>query len=303
VAFSINYPAGGITGNREVGELTAHIDVLPTLVDLLNLELPEPISFDGVSLKPLLGNANPTAWPKRTLGVHNQITFGKKLVNDLPVKYKKYAMMSDQWRLVNGQLYDLKTDPGQQTDLSATYPEKADSLLAAYESWWTDIDENFDQYNASIIGDDEQPETVLSAQFWHGDHVPYSQEHVRRGMIANGFWDVDVAKEGDYQVSLRRYPRESEKGFQDIIQPLVADSTRFFPDDKYYQRPSKRLTVSTARLNVGAFDQTKAVNATDQEVSFEVSLPAGQTFLQTWLTTTTQDTIGAYYVYVKRLAP
>jgi arylsulfatase A-like enzyme len=303
VAFSISYPAGGINGDREIDDLTAHIDVLPTLVDLLDLDLPHPISFDGVSLKALLQDEGQANLPSRTLGVHNQITFGEKLDNDLPIKYKKYAMMTDRWRLVNGKLYDLTTDPGQQADLAAEYPAMADSLLEAYESWWDDIGQNFDKFNATVVGSEDQPETVLSAQFWHGDHVPYSQEHVRAGMKANGFWDIDVAQAGKYSISLRRYPRESGKAIHDVVDPLTDDPTRFFPNDKYYQSSSKQIAVAEARLRVGDFDQTMNVNSADQEVSFEVVLPAGQTFLQSWFTTATQETIGAYYVYVERAEP
>jgi arylsulfatase A-like enzyme len=297
VVFSISYPAGGIGGDREIDELTAHIDVLPTLVDLLDLDLPKAIDFDGVSLKPLLQHEHRAGWPSRTLGVHNQITFGEKLDNDLPIKYKKYAMMKDRWRLVNGELYDLEMDPGQKTNLAERFPEVADSLKEAYEIWWDDIGENFNQYNATVVGSEAQKETVLSAQFWHGDHVPYSQEHVRSGMKANGFWDLDVAEAGEYEISLRRYPRESGKGIHDLVDPLADDPSRFFPDDKYYQSPSKRLAIADARLRVGAFDQTISVSPTDQEVTFSVTLPAGETFLQTWFTAS-QDTIGAYYVYL-----
>jgi len=35
------WPAGGLKGGRDVDTLTAHIDILPTLVDLLGLEKPK----------------------------------------------------------------------------------------------------------------------------------------------------------------------------------------------------------------------------------------------------------------------
>ena len=54
VPFFIRWPAGGIGGGVDVDRLSAHIDLLPTLVGLADLELPHSISFDGVSLDPLL---------------------------------------------------------------------------------------------------------------------------------------------------------------------------------------------------------------------------------------------------------
>ncbi|MEM9928305.1 MAG: arylsulfatase [Bacteroidota bacterium] len=299
VPFSIQWPAGGLTGGPPITQLTAHLDVLPTLVDLLDLELPADVAFDGTTLAPLLNNPDEATWPERTICVHNQISFGKKLDNDLPVKYKKYAVMTDQWRLVNGELYDIKADPGQQKNLAASQPEVVNQLLGAYDEWWADISTQFDRYNATIIGNEAQQEVVLSAQFWHGDHVPYSQEHVRHAMKANGFWDIDVARAGTYQIALRRWPAESQLPFGGNVPPPAPDSTRRFPQDKYYQYSSTVINPVSARLKVGDFDETVAVSATDQEATFSVQLPVGQTFLQTWLATEERDTIGAYYVYVR----
>ena len=53
-ACCLHWPAGGLTGGRDVKTLAAHIDVLPTLVDLLGLEKPKGPPLDGVSLRPLL---------------------------------------------------------------------------------------------------------------------------------------------------------------------------------------------------------------------------------------------------------
>ncbi|MEM1359552.1 MAG: sulfatase-like hydrolase/transferase, partial [Bacteroidota bacterium] len=302
VPFSISWPAGGLTGGTEIRRLTAHLDVLPTLIDLVELELPTPVDFDGVSLVPLLGDTTSESWPERTLYVHNQVSFGQKLVNDLPVKYKKYAVMTDQYRLVNGELYDMYTDPGQEEDLSASRPQIVDTLLQEYDTWWEDISENFDRYNATIVGNEAQRALVLSSQFWHGDHVPYSHEHVRNAMRANGFWDLNVEQAGDYQISLRRWPRESGLALGEAFPRPHRDSTRFYPGDKYFQAPSRDLPVSEARLQVGDFDQTVAVDATQEEIQFQVTLPEGEVFLQTWLMTETQDTVGAYYVYLEPLA-
>ena len=50
----IRWPAGGLGGARDVDRLTAHIDLLPTLIDLCGLEKPPGVAFDGRSLVPLL---------------------------------------------------------------------------------------------------------------------------------------------------------------------------------------------------------------------------------------------------------
>ena len=61
----IRWPKGGLVGGRDVPNLSAHVDILPTLIELCGLEAPQRIEFDGRSLIPLLRNAG-TNWPDRT---------------------------------------------------------------------------------------------------------------------------------------------------------------------------------------------------------------------------------------------
>ena len=105
-------PPGKLTGGRDVDHLTAHIDILPTLIDLCELTPPD-VKFDGISLTPLL-NTSSNDWPARTLFVHQQQI-------DHPKKYKDFAAMTDRWRLVHTgvwrtpryELFDHKRDPEQ----------------------------------------------------------------------------------------------------------------------------------------------------------------------------------------------
>ena len=60
------WPAGGLSGGRDVKALTAHIDILPTLVDLLGLEKPAGRPVDGISLRAAL-EGRQESLPERTL--------------------------------------------------------------------------------------------------------------------------------------------------------------------------------------------------------------------------------------------
>ena len=89
VPFFLRWPAAGYVGSLEVDALTAHIDVLPTLAELC--DLPVPADLDGVSLVPLLDGEEQ---PERTLFVHSQRV-------PYPIKWRKSAVMTERWRLVN----------------------------------------------------------------------------------------------------------------------------------------------------------------------------------------------------------
>ncbi|GDX11879.1 hypothetical protein LBMAG57_36510 [Verrucomicrobiota bacterium] len=47
----VHWPAGGLRQGEDIASLNAHIDVLPTLVDLCGLKLPREVNFDGRSFR------------------------------------------------------------------------------------------------------------------------------------------------------------------------------------------------------------------------------------------------------------
>jgi arylsulfatase A-like enzyme len=54
VPFFIRWHGSEITAGKDINELTAHIDILPTFVDMLDLKMPQQVNFDGTSLQSLL---------------------------------------------------------------------------------------------------------------------------------------------------------------------------------------------------------------------------------------------------------
>ena len=108
VPFFISYPEKNIKGGKDVNDLTAHLDVLPTLATLCDLELPEDKrKIDGSDISSLL------LGDKETIGREYLITDSQRVQS--PIKWRKSAVMSNKMRLVNGkELYDLSKDPGQE---------------------------------------------------------------------------------------------------------------------------------------------------------------------------------------------
>ncbi|GAG45776.1 unnamed protein product, partial [marine sediment metagenome] len=101
----IRWPDGSLTGGSDIDRLTAHVDILPTLIELCGLKRPRGVKFDGDSLVQLL-KGREMNWPDRTL-----ITDSQRIEH--PEKWRKSAVMTDRWRLINGkELYDIKADPG-----------------------------------------------------------------------------------------------------------------------------------------------------------------------------------------------
>ena len=122
-------------------------------------------------------------------------------------------------------------------------------------------------------------------------------------MVANGFWDLTVAKAGNYRITLRRWPRELDLPMRAEFPMPQWDSSRIDTNSKLNSLPSKALTVTSARLRVGDFDQTSSVDAETKELVFNVELPEGDIDLQTWMTDEAGQSRGAYFVYVEQLKP
>jgi len=280
----IYWPAGNLKGPRDVARITAHIDLLPTLIELCHLNRAQNVEFDGDSLKPLLtGTAN--NWPDRVIVTDSQRV-------DYPVKGRRNAVMTDRWRLINGEkLYDIKKDQAQKNNVVDEHPKVVDKLRNAYEKWWQDTSGRFEEYCRIIIGSDKENPVFLTSHDIHG-RVVWNHRQVENGKTADGFWALEVARDGNYEFSVRRWPAE-------LNMPITPETGihRTSPEHNH-------LTATHARLKIGRYDEVKAIPSGAESVKFNVPLKAGKTRLQAWFINGIGDgaVFGAYYVYVKRLS-
>jgi len=276
IPFFVRWPGGRLKGPGDVDRLSAHIDVLPTLIDLCGLKKPAGVKFDGDSLAPLFkGDAD--RWPDRTVLVHSQRI-------EHPEKWRKSTVMTQRWRLINGkELYDIQADPAQKKDIADANPQVVEELRLSYERWWADLSKGFDKYCEIVIGSDKQNPTRLMSHDCHGPNPAWSQGAVRSGSRANGFWAVEIQRDGRYEFELRRWPKEADAPINEAI------------------AGGKAITATKARLKVAGEDLNLPVAQDAHCVTFQVELKAGSTRLQTWFTDDNGTSRGAYYVYAKRL--
>jgi hypothetical protein len=266
VPFFIRWPGGGIGGGRDVAGLAAHLDVLPTLVELCGLRRPDGPPLDGVSLADALRGARDVL-PDRTLLVHSQRV-------EQPEKWRASAVMTARWRLVNGrELYDMPADPAQTRDVAGEQPQVVSSLRAAYDDWWESLTPAFGEHVRLVLGDETADPAQLTCHDWHGEDVPWSQTAVRRDPPVNGYWMVQVARAGRYEFTLRARPPHG----------------------------TGLLAADTARVRVGDMEARAEVPPGSTECHIRVDLEAGPARLQTWLERRDGFSRGAYFVAVRRL--
>jgi arylsulfatase B len=298
VPFFLHWPAGGFSTVRHVDRVTAHVDIVPTLLDLTGSQAPEGIRFDGNSLRPLLEGAA-VDWPDRVL-----ISDSQRVLD--PIRWRRSYVMTDRWRLINGEeLYDMDKDPGQEVDVAAEHPEIKKKLRAAYEAQWAELLPTFAEPTPIVLGHADANPVTLTGHDWLGTNaqVPWNQRHIRNlereaDGVHKGYWWVDIAEAGRYEFELRRWPAEADLPIAAAAQPEpdVPGVTAF------RAVPGVAFPAVGARLLIGAHSMDAPVGKTDKQVSFAATLDAARTRLVATFTDEAGAEVGAYYVTVKRLA-
>ena len=128
------------TGGRKVDDLVSLFDIGPALLELAGLEVPE--TFEAQSLLPVLeGDSN---WRGRDYVFAEHPRDGNFTTADFQTMVR-----SKDWKLVHiigsdaidggteGQLFDLKNDPGEQTNLwgNPAHEEKKRELMDVLLEW------------------------------------------------------------------------------------------------------------------------------------------------------------------------
>ncbi|MFC7335666.1 arylsulfatase [Haloferula chungangensis] len=299
-ACFIRHPKSGVTGGREVRGVTAHVDLLPTLIEWCALpKARNPL--DGVSLLPQL-KGDAVKAPERMMVVQNM-----QVVK--PIKYKDFAVLDDRWRLVSrgrdgkphAQLFNLDEDPEQVKDVAAQHPERIQTMLAAYDDWWEEMQPSYARVAAFVIGSDEENPVRLTAHSWRSDQrdLCYDQDHIRQGVkISDAYWPVEVEKAGRYRIELRRWPKEADTAIRAGLPAIVEGKGKRLTD----ARPAGlALPISQARLRIGGHDLSEQVTPSDKVIRFEVDLKKGPARLQADMIADDGQIWGAYYVLLERL--
>lgn len=293
VPLFIRWPNGELKGGKDIDKLVAHYDLLPTFVDLLGLNFNPVKPLDGTSLKNLL-YPNGQKWPNRMLYMDTQ-----RLQN--LIKYKNFSVMDDNWRLINGtELYDMTADRGQKNNVIEQHPEVAGKLAAGYEMWWQSImDEGVGEKYAYIkVGSEKENPSRISAhdmmtgKFGHMWH----QYGAATASQATGRWKIEFVEDGEYSITLRRFPRESglaiNATFPAVEKPIELQKA---------MPASEKNDFVKAYLYVANIEKSANINHDQKEVTFTGYIPAGKYDMEAQLIDNENRVYPAYYLYIEKL--
>jgi arylsulfatase A len=202
VPFFARWP-GKIPAGKQVAAPVQNIDLFPTLCEIARAPLPADRKLDGRSILPLLRNGEGES-PHRYL--FHQWTRVR------PNPDQNWAVHEGRWKLANGLLFDLETDPGETRDLAADQPQRVREMRQAFLDWFNDVTAGQDYQRVPIeVGrPDENPvEIDLTWGEAKGEKVRPLYRHYNRDCITDWSvpgdaveWKIDVTRPGRYAVEL-----------------------------------------------------------------------------------------------------
>jgi arylsulfatase A-like enzyme len=205
VPFYLRYPAK-YEGNTDIETTSAHIDILPTLAEICNVQLPADRIIDGKSLAPLL-NGNNVDWVDRSLFFYWTRRY-PELYNNISLQkgnFKLVGQTNYNAEIMEFELYDIKTDPFEQKNLVSEKTEVAKQLKTELDKLYAELinSENIINQPRIIIGNKNENPVFLNRNDAGGERGIWSQEEVY------GKWLVSIT-EGVYNVRFK------------FVQPIAA---------------------------------------------------------------------------------
>lgn len=294
----VSWPNGELAAPGVVEELTQVQDILPTLLDLCGIETER--EFDGMSLAPVLRGEVEVS-KERVLVINYSrmpgfVNYPTPFAESL-MKRSGSAVLWKHWRLLEDrELYDLKSDPLQQTNVIDAHPEVTAHMREYLYAWWDEVGPIANEVQRVVVGSDHENPARLTACEWLDVFVD-QQRQIRVGQQKAGYWMLEVAEADDYEFEMRRWPKEIDRPLsapgEDGRGGLSINFANLFLSDHHHTEE-----VSRTR-SYGSGSYQKRVNPDDKSVTFTATLEPGPVALHTWFRG--EDTIlGAYYVYVTR---
>ena len=205
VPFYIQY-SEKFKESKVINKMSAHIDVLPTILELCNLNIPNDRKIDGQSLVPFINSKSTndrflfSYWTRR-----------------FPEKYINMSIQNDNYKLVRNndfdskieefELYDLVEDPNENNNIISQNIETARSFKKEMDNSIDDLlkSKNIKKPPRIIIGSEFENPTILNRNDASGERGVWAQNDIYT------FWKVNF-KKGIYDFKFKFKDSIANKG-------------------------------------------------------------------------------------------
>jgi arylsulfatase len=237
----IHYPEK-FKEKQELDAAIAHIDLLPSILDLCGLEKVNH-KIDGMSFFSS-DNDDYSAFENRTLFFE----WGRGFLT----KYRNFSALKNNFKLVgntsaessieNFELYDVKSDPQEKNNILAENTEIANALKAEIDDWYNEIisEENNNKIFPAFVGTSYENPVLLNRNDAKGTPANWRQN------TNLNYWDVKVVEDGIFDIQfhfLKEIEEPGEMHLQMYPYNLVQKNTK----------PMKELTIKGQKFKKGDY--------------------------------------------------
>lgn len=215
-------------------QITGIIDIFPTLLEACQIKIAEDnLPLSGQSLWPLLQGKEISNWDDRFyfdntnfyLIPKGKIDTSRPRVREISVNHQHYKLIRFD-RYYQGrdtvfyELYNLKEDPFETKNLSATETEITRELSSKIDVWFNSIINDGRAFGQAIfeIGNRDEVATPLNLDAYEELNLPENPDRTSfsiLGWTKSGSlirYKIDVIREGDYQIELGYDPIPDNSG-------------------------------------------------------------------------------------------
>ena len=196
VPFIISWK-NNIKNGRTLPQIAANIDLFPTLIELAGLHWKNPKPFDGISLKNILMDKNPSM-PDRFIPSF--------WANETSVRSQKFRLSNKD------ELYDMVNDPNQTKNVATEFPSEYRELKSWKDKWLQDVRTELPAQDLRplMVGNKKMPLTNLpAAEGEPKGNIIRSSKHPNDSYFLGWkssadkiTWNVEVEDDGVFEVSV-----------------------------------------------------------------------------------------------------
>jgi len=198
VPFYFRSPALSV-GDIDIETMSAHMDILPTLSQICNVELPKDRIIDGKSLLPLIKEEQ-VDWEERSLFFYWTRRY-PELYNNMALQRGNYKLVGKtdyNATIENFELFDIINDPYEQNNLVLNNKDIANELKSELDRIYIDLinSNNLIKAPRVIIGSEHENPVFLNRNDADGERGIWAQEEIY------GKWKVSF-NEGFYNIRFK----------------------------------------------------------------------------------------------------
>ena len=195
VPFYLHYPKIHENG-LDINSFSAHIDVLPSILGLCDIKLPNDRKIDGINLfnktnRDIINRSFFSYWTRKFPELYHNISLNKG-------NYKLVGNTGYDSSINNFELYDIDTDPNERENLISNNAKIANAMKKEMDNIYNELinSKNIKNKPRIIVGSKFENPTFLNRNDASG------QRHIWTNDEVFGFWRINI-KKGNYDFKFK----------------------------------------------------------------------------------------------------